>query len=142
MTKVQKYELALIFQADLGEKEIANQLDEIKADLKKADVAITMEDFWGLRNFAYNLKSKDKGFYVSLYLDAQNGEFAKEITHDLNINKAVIRSLLIKIPDFYKPGKAAEFQKKTEELISKLEDDQKEESSKLQEELQKITGAK
>lgn len=142
MTKVQKYELSLIFQADLGEKEIAAQLDEIKAHLKKFDVSITMEDVWGLRNFAYNLKGKDKGFYVSLYLNTQNSEFTKELTNDLNINKAVVRFLLIKIPDFYKPGKAAELQKKTEELISKLEDDQKEESSKLQEELQKITGAK
>ncbi len=137
--KGNRYELCIILPADLGKGETNDVLDEVRSLLSENSCKIESEDMWGIRNFAYPINKKDKGNYVIFYFHADVPSKISVVNRSLNLNKQVIRFLLIKIPAFYNPPKADSLYESTEKLMKKLVSMKEEESSKLQAELEKIT---
>lgn len=99
---VRKYELMLIFSGDLPEADFAKELDEMRKMLKENTKAITFEDSWGRRDFAYRIKKQKRGYYV-VFDFAATPESLIELKMNVKLNSQVLRYLLIAVPEDYQP---------------------------------------
>lgn len=122
--RIEKYEIMLIFNSDLGEEGVKKELSEIKKNIVAEGGEVFTEDFWGTRDLTYRIKKQDQGFYVVVNLTLPT-ESVKEIEKMLNLNPLVIRSLLLKTPANYQLKTFEEY--KTEEEAIKKEEAQKKE---------------
>lgn len=114
-----KYELMLILSSKLTDKEIEKTLKEVKDSLTENSCEIIAEDIWGRRDLAYKIKGQQSGYYILLNFES-DGKGVPEVQKDLRIQVGVLRSLLIKIPDFYRLTRYEETAKpSTKKLTSK-----------------------
>jgi len=95
-----KYELMLILNPDLRESEISKKLKELVGIMEKAGGKILEEDIWGKKKFAYKIKKYHDGYYVVYNLELPS-VFMKELRELLRIEKEVLRSMIISVPDDY-----------------------------------------
>ena len=89
-----KYEVMIIFQPELDEKQIQDQIKNFKDKVSLFEGKIISEDIWGLRNLAYQIKKKTKGYYF-----ISNFELEKSKVSDLSNwlrfeNEAVLRNMI------------------------------------------------
>jgi small subunit ribosomal protein S6 len=92
------YELMLILNPELRESEVNKKLEEYEDMIVKSGGKVTSKDYWGKRALAYRIKRKDDGLYM-VYNATMPAPFLKEIKEALRIDKEVIRSLVIKLPE-------------------------------------------
>ena len=100
---MQKYELMiLIWSNDHTESTAKETIKTIKSEIEAEWWKVFYEDYWGRRPIAYKIKHNEEGYYQIF-----NFEFEKEklstFEKSLNLNKAIIRLLITKIDDDYKP---------------------------------------
>ena len=95
---INKYELMIILNPELRESDIKKKLKEITDMIEKADGKITHEDFWGKRDFAYRIKGNGQGHYMVYNMELPN-VFLAELKEHLRIEKEVIRSIILKLPE-------------------------------------------
>ncbi len=147
---LKKYELMLILSPDLRESEADKKFKEIVGMMEKAGGKVTKEDMWGKKKFAYRIKKHNEGFYAVYNLELPN-TFIKEFKDHLRIEKDVLRSMIISIPDDYvytkydlegmaeeskiaKPAPKKEVKKETKEEVKKEVKEEKLEPKEVKEE--------
>lgn len=90
-----KYELMVIIDPTLSEKDRDEVLDTLKKDITSRGGKITKEDVWWERKFAYRINKSDVGFYVLFDLEI-SGDTLKEITGIINLNKNIWRNMFVR----------------------------------------------
>lgn len=93
-TVTSKYELVIIFKADLGEEATAALIGKFK-DLITANGTIDAYDEWGKRRLAYPINDQPEGFYVQINFTSGN-TFPTELDRQMKITDGVLRSLIVK----------------------------------------------
>jgi small subunit ribosomal protein S6 len=97
-SNVSLYELMIILNPELRESEVTKKLGEFEEMITKSGGKVTQRDLWGKRPLAYRIKKKDEGVYM-VYNAEMPASFLKEIKEALRIDKEVIRSLVIRLPE-------------------------------------------
>lgn len=115
----EKYELMVIFPADLGEEGVKKEIEELRHQIK-GEGEIHNIDLWGKRELSYRIKKHDSGFYVVLSMTFL-GEKISEFEKMLNISPAVIRYLLIKTPNNYQFKSFQQYQDEAEQAEAEEE---------------------
>lgn len=96
-----KYEMMVILDPSLNEKDLAKTLGEIKGTVEEHGYKFVDEDVWGMKDFAYKIKGHTHGYYVVWNFEGEAGEGTIEIKKDLMIQTGLLRYLLIKVADDY-----------------------------------------
>ena len=91
------YELMVICDGDLENAEARKILDDVQSRISEIG-EIASFDFWGLRDFAYEINHRSRGYYSVLELRASPGAMDPVERH-LRIADGVVRHKLIRLPD-------------------------------------------
>jgi small subunit ribosomal protein S6 len=129
-----KYELMVIINPDVGSDAIKKRLDKIKKLITSQKGEVVFEDIWGARDLAYTIKEHDTGYYTVFNFTFE-GESLDEIDTTLRLENEVLRHMIIKLPSVYKPKTLSELEK--EEEKPKVESEVKDEGSKVSDEFLK-----
>ncbi len=108
------YELLHIVSGGLTEAEATTVTDEIGDALMKLGGKTADENVWGRRKLAYPIEKDDHGWYVVTRFSmdpAKVDEFSKA----LNLNRKVIRTVLVKASEVPTPEEAKKAREATEE---------------------------
>lgn len=97
-----KYELLLVLSPQVSEENRGKELDEVRKYIASHKGEITFEDVHGMRKLAYRIRQQSQGFYAVLNFTV-TPEALAELQKGLNINQAVLRYLLLTLPDKYEP---------------------------------------
>lgn len=128
-----KYEIMFILDAELGEQKTKKEIDEIRHLITSGGGEISAEDIWGVQDFAYTIKKRDKGYYVVINFTLPS-EKVKEMESHLNLNSNVIRYLIIKTRSDYTLVTLEEYKernaKEEEEERKEKEEKEKEQEKK------------
>lgn len=90
-----QYELLYIVRPDLDEEQLETALGRVSQIVQQAGGAEEKHDRWGRRRLSYPIKGHDDGFYALLTFSG-TGPVGNEITRLLNIDDAVIRSIVVR----------------------------------------------
>lgn len=94
-----KYELVVIYSPDLGEKETANKLKELRELLIQGG-EISHEDIWGVRELSYRIKKQDTGFYAVVNF-ASSPDLIRELDKTLRLDPTILRQMIMTLPRNY-----------------------------------------
>ena len=93
------YESVIICRQDITK----NQLDIIISDFKKIieieKGKILAEEYWGLKNLAYEINKNKKAHYTMLIIETQPDKI-EEYERKLRLHEDIIRFMTIKIKTF------------------------------------------
>jgi small subunit ribosomal protein S6 len=107
---VKKYELMLIVDPEIGLDSIKKRLDDVtKMITKKGAVAkgeIFFQDDWGMRDMAYSIKKRTKGYYM-VYDFICEPALIKEFDRALRLENEVLRHMIVTLPFAYEPKSLA-----------------------------------
>ncbi len=92
---MRQYELMVILDAEIDERNVASSLDKLLAVVKKQGGTIDTVDIWGRRRLAYDIKKKSEGIYAVVKMTAEPAT-AQELDRQLGLNELVIRTKLIR----------------------------------------------
>ena len=106
-----KFEVVLIFNPELANNSLKDEINKIKEKLISESAKIINEESWGLRDLSYNINKFKKAFYNFLQIEAP-GVIVKNISKELNQSENLIRYIFIKV-------------KSHQELPTKLNDEKK-----------------
>ncbi len=93
-----KFEVVLIFNPDLGNNTLNKELDNIKSKLISQSASIINEENWGLRDLSYSINKYKKAFYNFLQIEA-SGNISKNLNNELNQSENLLRYIFIKVND-------------------------------------------
>ena len=91
-----KFELVLIFNPDLANNTLNDEIENIKSKLKLEAVKIINEENWGLRDLSYSINNFKKAFYKFMQLEG-SGQIIKKINKELNQSENLLRYIFIKV---------------------------------------------
>ena len=91
------YELMVICDGDLENAEARTAMDEIQGRIAEIGEVASF-DFWGLRDFAYEINHKTRGYYSVIELRAEPGAM-DPVERYMRIADGVVRHKLIRLPD-------------------------------------------
>ncbi|MBI2464222.1 30S ribosomal protein S6 [Candidatus Peregrinibacteria bacterium] len=103
-TDVQKYEVMLLIAPNIGDEAVTEEITKVKKLIEGSDGEIFHEDFWGIQILAYRIKKNTKGFFSILNFTLAPEKLA-EIEHTLQLERNILRFLLVKTPQSYVPMK-------------------------------------
>lgn len=89
------YLLTLVLKPDLEENRRKELLNSVKERLTGEGGKIEKEDLWGVRDLAYPLKRKTKGYFAHFEIQA-DPKNAKGLDKSLDLEEDVLRYLLIR----------------------------------------------
>ena len=93
------YELMVIIEGDLDDTPAREWVTSITDGITKAGGKVHGKpDWWGRRQFAYQINKKDFGYYVVFHLFAPGGAL-DELERSFRIADEIIRHKLIRLPD-------------------------------------------
>jgi small subunit ribosomal protein S6 len=93
------YELMVIIEGDLDDTPARAWVTSITDGITKAGGQVCGKpDWWGRRQFAYQINKKDFGYYVVFHLFAPGGAL-DELERSFRIADEIIRHKLIRLPD-------------------------------------------
>ena len=88
------YEAMIIFKPELRDDEIKKNITDIKEKIVSFGGKITKEDALGMKNFAYEMDKKTKGYYFISQFEL-NSSKVSDFTTWINLqNEGVLRSML------------------------------------------------
>ena len=90
-----KYELAVVVSAKIGDDERAATVDKCKALIERFGGTITNVDEWGKKRLAYEIQKMREAFYYFIQFDAESTVPA-EIESRIRIMDNVIRYLCVR----------------------------------------------
>lgn len=91
-----KYELAVIVKANLGEEAINEEFGKINDLITKFGGVIEKEDKWGKRRLAYEIQKQEDGIFNFITFDAP-GTAPAEIESRLRISENLLRFLIFRV---------------------------------------------
>ena len=93
------YELMVIIDGDVEDTAAQARVKSITDSITKAGGTIHGKpDWWGRRQFAFQINKKDFGYYVVFNLTADGGAL-DELERSFRIADDVVRHKLIRLPD-------------------------------------------
>lgn len=105
------YETIFILDAVLEDEKLETILNKYTAFLTKNDCSIVKVDKWGRRKFAYQIKRKNSGHYVSIEFTGDSGVIAK-LERAYYLDENILRFLTISFDKKTLTEKNAYFEKK------------------------------
>ena len=90
-----KYELAVVVNANIEDEERNATVDKCKALIERFGGQITNVDDWGKKRLAYEIQKMREGFYYFIQFDA-NADCPAEIEKRVRITDNVIRYLIVR----------------------------------------------
>ncbi len=100
---MQKYELMLIvWSVNNTEKSTKDIILSIKNEIEKYWWEIIFDDFWWIRKLAYKIKNNNTWYYQVFNFNI-NWENIIKLKSFINLNKNIIRYIIFKTEDNYKP---------------------------------------
>lgn len=109
-----KYELMVIVDPDIGEKAIKEHFEKLRKNIAALKGDIFYEDDWGVRDLAYQIKKRDRGYYMVLDLLLEP-EHIQEFDRKLRLDTEVLRHMLTVLSAHYKPQSYAQIVEEVEE---------------------------
>lgn len=91
------YELMVIISGDLDETAATAQVEQIEERLNGAGL-VASTDFWGRRQFAYEIDHKTEGSYVVFEVLAEPAAL-DGVERSLRLADEIVRHKLIRLPD-------------------------------------------
>lgn len=89
------YEMMVIIDSKLEEEEITRKKEELVNLLQQFGGNLEKIDDWGIKDFAYPIKKRDKGYYVIYYFEMEPGK-TLELRKKIEMDEGVLRSMIIK----------------------------------------------
>ncbi len=93
------YENVIICRQDITNNQLVQIIDEFKKLLVSEEGKIMQEEYWGLRNLAYEINKNKKGHYTMLIIDIMANKIS-EFERRLRLHEDVIRFMTIKLKKF------------------------------------------
>ena len=92
---MKKYEIMYIVNASLDDDARKQVMENMHKIITDHSGSIDKVDEWGVKEFAYEIKNKKKGYYVVINVTANN-EGIQEFDRLTRINPNVVRYLILK----------------------------------------------
>ncbi len=93
------YEVLYILNPNHSKEQISDVMSEVAEFVEKKKHGILSHDFWGKKQLAYNVKKHKYGNYILLNTEFQDTNFINEFKVFLNLNKEVMKYMIIKLDD-------------------------------------------
>ncbi|GAG63424.1 MAG: 30S ribosomal protein S6 [Actinobacteria bacterium] len=98
---MRRYEMMMITDSTLGEKEQEDLVSKVKDIISKYDAELYSIDKWGEKKLAYSIKGYDIGTYYVLFFSGSN-ELIEELKRVLKITEGIIRFRIFRREDLEK----------------------------------------
>ena len=95
MTRMSKYELAVVVSAKLEDDARAEVIEKVKALVTRFGGNVTDVDEWGKRRLAYEIQKMKEAYYYFIHFESETTAPA-EIEQRIRIMDGVIRYLCVK----------------------------------------------
>ena len=95
MTHSHQYELMVILDPEIDERQVAPKLDGFLKVITGDGGTIENVDVWGKRRLAYEIQKKNEGIYAVVNFTAEPAT-AKELDRQLGLNESVMRTKLLR----------------------------------------------
>ncbi len=96
------YETLYIINPDLAEEDYREVVVKFAGIVEKNNGVVTTVHEWGKKPLAYEVKKKDKGYYVLLRYCGDSG-IADQLKRDLKLDDRVLKYQTIKLSDHADP---------------------------------------
>ena len=106
-----KFELILLFNPDLGNDLIKTEISNIKSKISSQSGKIIDEEDWGLRDLSYTINKFKKSFYKFIQIEI-SGDIVKSLNKELNQSENLLRYLFIKVRDHQELPTKLKYEKK------------------------------
>lgn len=90
------YEIVYIARQEISENDVEKINEEFTKLLEKNQGKILKTEYWGLRNFAYEIKKAKKGHYSLIGVDAPPAT-VKELERNMRLHENVVRFLTVRV---------------------------------------------
>lgn len=98
LRKLRKYELIYVVQPEASDEDRTKIAERIREILQRMEGTLVLEEDWGKRKLAYEIRKFNKGFYCYYVFGAYGGT-TQEIERNLRMFDNCIRYLTIKLED-------------------------------------------
>ena len=93
------YESVIICRQDITKNQLDIIISEFKKNIENENGKILSEEYWGLKNLAYEINKNKKAHYTMLIIES-NPNKIEEYERKLRLHEDVIRFMTIKIKTF------------------------------------------
>lgn len=93
---MRKYEIMVIINPDVDERQVTPLMEKHLAGLTKAGGTVDSMDVWGKRRLAYDIQKKSEGIYVVVNLTAKPDD-VKELDRLLTIDEQIMRTKVLRV---------------------------------------------
>ena len=95
MTHSHQYELMVILDPEIDERQVAPKLDGFLKVITGDGGTIENVDIWGKRRLAYEIQKKNEGIYAVIDLNAEPATVS-ELDRQLKLNESVLRTKVLR----------------------------------------------
>jgi small subunit ribosomal protein S6 len=89
------YETMLVLDPEMSKEQVDGFTEKLKQSLGDRGAEVLRVDEWGVKTLAYEIKKKDKGYYLIFYLKGDEALVA-DIEINLRLMEEVLRYLTVK----------------------------------------------
>ena len=93
------YESVIICRQDITKNQLDIIISEFKKNIENEKGKILNEEYWGLKNLAYEINKNKKAHYTMLIIET-HADKIEEYERKLRLHEDVIRFMTIKIKTF------------------------------------------
>ena len=93
------YESVIICRQDITKNQLDIIISEFKKNIENEKGKILAEEYWGLKNLAYEINKNKKAHYTMLIIESHPDKI-EEYERKLRLHEDVIRYMTIKIKKF------------------------------------------
>jgi small subunit ribosomal protein S6 len=90
------YETIFIIRQDVSSSDVDKITEDFSAILEKNGAKLIKNEYWGLRNLAYDINNNKKGHYVLFGIDS-NSDAISELERKMKYSEDIIRYLTLKV---------------------------------------------
>ena len=91
MTHTHQYELMVIINPEIDERQVPTTLDKFLAVITNDGGSIENVDVWGRRRLAYEIQKKTEGIYAVVNFTSTS-DAAQELDRQLKLNEQIMRT--------------------------------------------------
>ena len=95
MTHIHQYELMVILDPEVDERQVAPKLDGFLKVITADGGSIDNVDVWGKRRLAYEIQKKNEGIYAVVNFTATS-EATQELDRQLGLSELVFRTKVLR----------------------------------------------
>ena len=95
MTHIHQYELMVILDPEIDERQVAPKLDGFLKVITADGGSIDKVDIWGKRRLAYEIAKHSEGIYAVIDLNAEPNTVS-ELDRQLKLNESVLRTKVLR----------------------------------------------